>query len=227
MKRVPVFLLLGCLTTISACGGESGDTTEFEGVLAGDNQSGTVSITVAAIVASVAVPRPAGAPTAPLEPAADVTVTGSLKIKGGSSVTLSGTYNTDTRSLTATGGGYTLSASFAHGRLSGTLTGPAGTILFTAFPKGGPEVQLYCGTFGGDAIGVWNLVRHGNDLAGAFHETDGSGAGVLTGTVSGSNVSVTFTGGLAVGTLSGNTMSGTWSNTSGDNGTWTGSRDAC
>ncbi|HEX9581414.1 MAG TPA: hypothetical protein VF970_09955, partial [Gemmatimonadales bacterium] len=162
----------------------------------------------------------------PTEPAAPVNITATLKIKGGSNVSLTGSYDPDSKVLALTGGGYTFGATFVAGRLSGTFTGPNGGGLFTAFSRRGGEVELFCGDFTGAADGVWNLARNGNDLSGAFHETDGSTAGTLTGTLSGSTINLTFTGGTATGTLSGSNVSGTWTST-GSSGSWTGSKSGC
>ncbi|HWP38463.1 MAG TPA: hypothetical protein VNL18_13015, partial [Gemmatimonadales bacterium] len=204
-----------------------GDTTDFDGVIASDNLSGTISVSVPAALASVTSPSFSGAVSlSPTEPSATVNVTATLKIKGGSNVTLTGTYDLDSKALGLSGGGYTFAATFANGRFSGTFTGPGGGGLFTAFSRRGGDVELFCGTFTGDAAGVWNLARRGNDLVGAFHENGGAGAGTLTGTLSGNSVSLTFTGGTATGTLSGTSMTGSWT-ASGDNGSWSGSRSGC
>ena len=228
MRRVRAFLTLAALTAVAACSDSgSSDTTEFDGVIASDGLSGTINISVPGVVASVVAPNFAGSITAgPTEPAATVNVTATLKVKGGSNVSLTGTYDLDSKTLGLNGSGYTFTATFAGGRLSGSFTGPNGMGIFSAFSRRGGEVALYCGTFAGAADGVWNLARHGNDLAGAFHETDGSSAGTLTGTLSGNAISLTYTGGTATGTLSGSSMNGSWTG-SGSTGTWTGSQSGC
>ncbi|HXV87196.1 MAG TPA: hypothetical protein VD793_10875 [Gemmatimonadales bacterium] len=226
MRRMYATLALALAVSVG-CSDSGGDTTDFEGVIASDGLSGTISISVAGVVASVMAPSFSGAVTAiPTEPAAPVNVTGTLRVKGGSNVTLTGTFDTESKVLALTGSGYTFGGTFASGRLSGTFTGPGGAGLFTAFSRRSGEVELFCGDFTGSADGVWNLARNGNDLSGAFHETDGSSAGTLTGTLSGNNINLSFTGGTATGTLSGSSMSGTWTST-GSSGSWTGTKSGC
>jgi hypothetical protein len=228
LRAVPLLAI-----ALAACGdGATTGTTEFDGVLAGDNESGTFTITIEAAVSSIIRgsddwPAVSTSVAGPMGPAASVNVTGSLAVKGGSNASLTGTYNTESKALSATGGGYTLNGTYAGGRLNGTYSGPSGNGVMTGFRRGGGGVQRYCGTFSGDAAGVWNLARSDNDLSGAFHETDGTGAGTLTGSLSGSNVSLSFTGGTATGTLSGTAMSGSWSTLDGDQGSWTGSTGGC
>jgi hypothetical protein len=221
-------LILAALTAVAACSdGGSSDTTDFDGVIASDNLSGTISVSVPAALASAAAPSFSGAGSAgPTEPSATVNVTATLKIKGGSNTNLTGTYDLDAKALGLSGGGYSFTATFANGQLSGTFTGPGGGGLFTAFSRRGGDVELFCGTFTGDAAGVWNLARRGNGLVGAFHENGGAGAGTLAGTLNGNNISLTFSGGTATGTMSGTNISGSWT-AGGDNGSWSGSRSGC
>jgi hypothetical protein len=221
---VALALVVACSSSNQASG-----NTDFDGVLAAGAESGTVSLTVATVVASVAHPDLVVTPAVTLDvmapAAATVTVSGTLKIKGHASINLTGTFNVDSKALSVSGGGYSFTGSVASGRLSGTYTGPGGDGVFTAFPGGSTAVKLYCGTLSGDADGVWNLASTGSSLRGAFSVTGGGGE--LSGALSGSSVTLTFTGGTATGTLSGSGMSGTWSTLSGDAGSWTGSTASC
>ena len=84
-------------------------------------------------------------------------------------------------------------------------------------------VTVYCGTYTGDADGIWNTVLRGTSVAGVYDNVDGSD-GYMTGTVNGSSVSITeisdSPGETASGTISGTTLAGTWSGGP-FTGTWT------
>ncbi len=216
---VPCSLLLAA--TLTACG-DGDDTTgppastsiSFRGTIAGASESGVFDMTAAS----------------PL--------TGTLTLTGGSVISLTGDFNSQTGALTASGGGYSITATFASGTLSGTFTGPNGPGSMTGLPSDtGTVVLVYCGTGTGTSPGgsvsfVWNVVRSGNNLAGLSVETAGSASpgegALLNGTISGSTVTLTVTpGGSATGTLSGESMSGTWTAIEGASGTWMGSTSAC
>ena len=86
-------------------------------------------------------------------------------------------------------------------------------------------VTVYCGTYTGDAAGIWNTLIRGSSLSGVYDNVDGSD-GYFTGTVNGSSVSITEVsdspGATASGTISGTTMSGTLSGNGVAYATWTG-----
>jgi len=147
--------------------------------------------------------------------------TGTITPVGGAGVALTGTYASGSGAVGLTGGGHTLGGTLDNGHIGGTYTGPGGTGSFGTTQGDTPsDVQQFCGTYTGASDGVWNLAKSANSLTGAYAD-DGGGSAVLTGTLSGNSISITFSGGTAAGTLSGSNMTGTW--TAGANsGTWTG-----
>jgi hypothetical protein len=148
--------------------------------------------------------------------------TGTLTPTGSAGINLTGTYNSGSGAVSVTGGGHTLTGTVSNGTLDGTYTGPAGSGSFGSEHGAAPtDVKQFCGSYTGASSGVWNLAMMGNSLAGAYAD-DGGGSAQLKGTVSGTTLSITFSGGTAAGTLaSATTMNGTW--TAGANsGTWAG-----
>jgi hypothetical protein len=199
-----------------------GTPVTLSGTFAGSGLSGDLDITIAGSVAARAV--------GPLQfsvrgSAAVVSVSGCVYFGSTTCSTVSGSYNTDTKALnfTTTNPAFTFTGTYEGGRVQGSFSGAGGSGVFTAH-RG--TVTVFCGTYTGDSDGIWNLVRNGNDLDGVYYDiSDDSGS--LSGTVSGSNVSITFAGGSATGTVSGGTMSGTWQTVAGSSGTWSGSTAGC
>jgi len=174
-------------------------------------------------------------------------LTGTLKFAGAATVSLAGTFNSGTGTIAVSGGGYTITATLSSGKVSGTYTGPNGTGSVAALPSGATTstIQVFCGTyrgtdsFGGGTprpkAGVFDLVRSGDTLTGATHETQGGGLdGTSIGQVSGTSVSLNFYDasgsllGSAGGTISGAAASGTYASTDGlATGTWSASTASC
>ncbi len=134
------------------------------------------------------------------------------------------------------GGGYTfegmLSDDFSS--LSGDFTGPTSGSFSTLTTNSG-EVTTYCGTYSGDASGVWNIViiSATGQVSGTWADIGGD-AGLIAGQLTGTSLAVTDPGELGVsasGTLQGNSLSGTWLDVSEPgqtyNGTFSGSTDSC
>ena len=204
--------------SISGCNSTDGiaptGPTAFQGTIAGPAVSAVLSLTMNS-------------------PAA-----GTLKILGGTTINVAGTWEPATGAMSVSGGGYTISATFANESLTGTFTGPTAPGVVAAMPAGrGTTVEVYCGTHSQTTFshpgpnntpgvkGFWNLVRRGSSLVGVG--SDKGGSMVITGTITGTAVTIADgRASPATGTLSGNSMSGTWSD-AGDGGTWTGSTTAC
>ena len=90
------------------------------------------------------------------------------------------------------------------------------------------DVQVYCyvGTFTEDGVtgGTWNLIINGNKVTGAVLPNDGQALPFIVGTVSNNTITATIPETANItGTVSGNTISGTWVSSTG-NGTWKASR---
>ena len=150
------------------------------------------------------------------------TTTGTIKPVGAAPISVTGTYDASTKALAVSGGGFTIAGTIDNtGKLLGTYMHASveGRAVAYQHTTANP-VTVFCGTYTGDADGIWNLVRRGTSVSGAYDNVDGSD-GYLTGTVNGGSVDLTIEyGGTAIGTLSGTTMSGTWSGGS-FAGTWT------
>lgn len=147
--------------------------------------------------------------------------TGTLTPSGQAGVNLTGTYSSSTGGVSLTGGGHTLAGTIGSGQLKGTYSGPGGQGEFATYKDDNNQVELFCGNYTGTSSGTWNLSRLAGSLSGAYSD-DGGGSGTLQGTISGSAITISFTGGTATGTLTSATaMTGNW--TAGtDSGTWTG-----
>jgi hypothetical protein len=195
-------------------------TISYAGVFAGTKDGGTftlsATVTSAVVLAQISAQSNSGT----------VAATGTLKVTGGSTVTLAGTYNTATKVFTMSGSSYALTATVAY-------TGPSSTTgTVSALPTSSTvTVTNYCGTYSGSESGRWSITISGSKLAGSASTPDGGVS--LSGSAVGNSLSMFWhpnstDNGNALGTISGTTVSGTWtSNTPGDHGTWTGSSGSC
>ena len=219
------------LVMAAACGdagtGTTGSTTTtITAVVAIDSSSGTLSLTIQSASLSI-VAGPAYASQAAL---ATVDVTGTLTLKG-ATTNLTGTYDTGAHTITVSGGGYSFTGSFAGGVLSGTFTLAGGSGAFSG-QSSGDNVQRICGQF----VHTNNPTKKNAvfDIVVDFTTGTVTGVGVggsgvpseITGTVSGSTISVTFPldqggTGSASGTISGTSLTGTFT-TPEESGTLTG-----
>lgn len=228
------YLIPACaVLAIGACGDDEGTgpsnepepglgtPVSFVGTLAGDGISGELDITIAGSAQA----RANGPLFHVSGSLAVVSVTGCLYLGSSSCVTISGTYNTDTKALSITAGQYTFTGTYSNGTISGSFTGP-GSGSFVAHSNARETVQSFCGTYTGDSDGIWNLLRRGSTVSGVYNDVDGT-TGQLSGSASGNNVSITFTGGSASGSISGSQISGTWQTSDGASGTWSGRLNGC
>ncbi len=226
---VAALVLAGCKSSTSPS--TSGPTGLFKGTFVSGGASGVLTLTFPAaaptILAASLLPLP-HFPTAAA--AAATSITGTLALTGGGTVTLNGTYDASANpQLTVAGGGYTISGNFtaASGQFSGSFTGPSGNGQWTA-SAGGTTVRVFCGTYSGGASGTWNLVLDNNNMLSGVANTS-KGAVQLSGSYSGGAVTVSWSGGTASGTLSTTTGagSGTWAATGGGSGNWTANTTGC
>ncbi len=197
-------------TTSSTSGGTSGTPTggtQYKGTFAGKGEGGAIDVNVA---------NNGGTSTKDIHPLTTFTVTGTIKITGGATAQITGTFDDATGTLTITGGGYTFTGKLSANGISGTYSGPNGSGAFSVLSGG--TSKNYCGTYGvgtsTTGAGVWNFTINGSTLVGSFSGTDGQ-AGPLSGTVTGDKVDINAGG--AKGTVSGDTASGTY-----DKGSWAG-----
>lgn len=224
------------MSVVAGCGGSSSPTTPspapasttFQGTIAGSgNQSGTLNVTIQSQVAAV---RPLLHLTlvATLH-AQSVSASGSVHVAGGNTTSLTGTFDTATKAVRLSGGGFAFSGSASGPVVTGTYTAPGGASgAFATRSTASGAVTSYCGNvFGSGAssnevTGIFNFTV--SEASGALSGTFTIGAdnpptiGTLTGQVSGTAVIITFTAtagrfagesGTIAGTIQGGTFSGT------------------
>jgi 3D (Asp-Asp-Asp) domain-containing protein len=225
--RIPTLALLAILAACSGdskSGGGGGTTSSFAGIISSTDgtASGSVELTIEA--ASLSSPAPTGPALS-----SPVNVTGSLKFSGVASVGLSGTYETTTKAVTVTGGGYALDGAFdGIDRLEGTYTGPAGASGTFVTTKS-TQAAAFCGTYAANDqsdAGTFSFVITGTKVRGNAVSSVDQTLIPLDGAISGNNITIYFPGtqvALATGTRSGSNVSGTFDDQQGTAGTWAGS----
>ncbi len=228
-------LALAGFSSMPGCGSDYGGggstppvTQPYTGTVSAGGEGGVVDLTVQ----TGGQPYPAVTSGGVLP--AIVSVSGTLRIVGGSTITLAGTYDTVSRQLHVEDSTMTYvldgTVSADGTKITGTFTSPAGAGSFVAFSSTGAQILVYCGTFTGTSSGVWNLIRRGGSLLGAF-SSNGGNAGLLSGTVEANDaVSLTIESdsgtGSATGTMTTTSASGSWTVDT-ESGTWSGSTSAC
>lgn len=193
--------------------------TTFAGTIAGANgQSGRLSVTVqTSLAAAVSAPLLTAQSTA--EKAQAVSQATGTLVTGGSTVSLSGTYDSTTTAISLGGGGYTFTGTIANGILSGSYMGPNNASGgFSSLNATTAPVTRYCGTFTENAqagSGVFNVEVSANGvLSGNSIGTSGDARpSVLTGQVTGSTFSATSTTAVDRQTITGTIQNGTISGT--------------
>jgi hypothetical protein len=210
MASLALVMIAGCHST-SSSSGEGPQPTTYEGTFTGSNATGgTLSLTIASQAAAL---QPALMPLA----VSSASASGTIHIMGSGTFNLIGTFVPPSGPLRVSGAGYSLFGTARDGILDGTFAGPAAIGPFTALVSSSSQpVIQFCGSFDGTSSGTWNLSQSGATVSGSFTGTGGSE--VLTGTVDGSTIALTFRGGTALGSSSGISFSGTWRTTSGLNG---------
>jgi len=111
------------------------------------------------------------------------------------------------------GAGYTLTGNLKNGVATGSYTGPKGAGQFTANATNAGAVTIYCGTFmaKGD-MGNWNVAcTAAGACSGSYYSTTKMGGATLTGTLTGTSLTLNDgKGGTpATGTLAGTSVTGT------------------
>ncbi|MCF6128314.1 hypothetical protein L1S35_01415 [Flavobacterium sp. AS60] len=84
--------------------------------------------------------------------------------------------------------------------------------------------KCYVGSFSGDDSGLFHVVIVDAVVDGIARSNDGGSAFNTDGTLIGTTITGTFEGGTFTGTSSGNRISGSWQNSFGESGTWSGTR---
>jgi hypothetical protein len=233
LAAVAALAVTSCKSDKSTGPGSSGFAGSYSGIIAGATTSGVLTITIPSAAASA--PARGPIPVA-YDVDAVVTLTGSLKIAGGSTYTISGSFDNVAGLLSGvTAGPYAITGGFVGGKFTGTWTntsaGTSGGFSLLAVPSGGAALAL-CGVYTGADNGVWNLSIVGSTMVGVA--ASGSGdlrltgtfnatSGAMTGIVSPDDATLAASGSL---TTPANTASGSWS-ADGGTGTWSGSASAC
>jgi hypothetical protein len=215
-------------------------STTFQGTIAGTTgQTGTLTVTIQSQIASAS--RSIFWPLVATLEAQSVGATGSVHVAGGSTTTLSGTYDPASRALNLSGGGFTFTGSASGAVVSGTYNAPSGVSgAFSTRSAANGTVTTYCGNFvakndPNEIRGVFNLVVSGSSVSGVmnmFADTPPTIASV-TGQVIGTAISISWTAtsgqyagesGAATGTIQGGTVTLTGGS---DGGTMTLSTSKC
>jgi hypothetical protein len=222
----------------------SATTTTFQGTIAGANsQTGTLTVTVQAQVAVLAPSRFHLPFVATLHAqSTSVTASGSFRAARGATTSLTGTYDTTTRALSLTGGGYTFTGTASGATVNGTYTGPSGVAgSFSSRSTASGAVTVYCGNIysSGNAnqvTGVFNLVVSdaSGAVSGTFYLLDAPFRnGPITGQLTGTSLSITYTdrvsggSGTGTGTIQGGAVTGSSPAQSGGSNPFTGSTGRC
>ena len=130
-------------------GGTGSTTITYAGTFAGVSETGSMKLTVT-IPGSTALEKTT----------AIYTVSGTITINGGSSVSLTGTFNSANDSLNVSGGGYTFRGVLDGTTVTGTYSGPGGSGAFTLKPSSNNSVKVFCGSYtsnAGHTNGKFNL----------------------------------------------------------------------
>jgi hypothetical protein len=229
---------------VAACGGSSSSvsptptpaaSTSFSGTIAGPNgQTGTLAVTISAQIARV---RPKW--TLPIvatvyAQSTSVAATGSVHLAGGATTNVSGTYDTSSKVLAVSGGGYSFTGAISGAAATGSYTAPGVTTgLFATRSTSAGTVTSYCGNVfsagnPNQSMGVFNLAV--TDATGAISGAFNLGQyyGQITGQATGATFSISWKDnfgepGTGTGTIGGGALSGT-SNT---NNPFSGRTSAC
>ncbi len=233
MKRFAMFFSFVVLVAVALTGCKkdsdsvvtppvTGSTT-YVGTLANAAETGSMTLTFSSAIGKLA-------PTLVQNAESLITVNGSIKI-GSTTIPITGTYNTTTDSIFISGGGYTFTGKLHNGHITGSYTGPNGPGGFSASPSSSEgSVKVYCGTShetspDTSSHGRFNLVITGTSVSGITD--DGL---ELSGTVNGTNISISINVGgtlfpIATGVIEGTSLHGNYS-FSGSEGTVTGTWEA-
>jgi hypothetical protein len=215
---VVAVLALGTLG-LAACG-DSGNpapgTTTLRGALAATGGlSGTLTVTADGAFTPQRVAGSGPVALSVAAPAAVLNLSATASLSNGSTVTLTGTWDTGTGALSLSGGGFSFTGIYRSGSVSGTFTGPQVTGIFSLqIEATSGAVAVYCGTYTGrqpqdfpsggtgegPENGAWNVIV-GPATATAVVVNNSGGAAAFSGTRSGNTITLSLNGGTATGTI--------------------------
>ena len=201
----------------------TGPEGSYTGVMVGDGFAAEVKISVAS--ATTARPNT-------LRPLANGTVTVSGTITSavlGVPITVTGTFDPATLSLTFSGSSPKGEISFRGKLENGVVSGPPATTPFGDVPltlvKDLLGVKVYCGRITGGTTGLLGVFTAG-DRAGAAYAVPGS-RGAIAGTFAREQVDIQGGGAKVLGTVSGAILSGTFTSPGGVGATYSANEGSC
>jgi hypothetical protein len=218
--------IIAAAAIAAACGSSSSNpnngSTTFDGVIVGDSASGELSGSITLTIATVSLSVSSPAVFDITGVAASANVTGTLKIQGGGSIALTGSYDTNSHALSVSGGGYSFSGSFSNNALSGTFTAPGGGSgsFSTSATSGSGAVYSFCGAAvatTGKGGATFNLVINTGAGTATGFASSSDGVTNLNGTATSSTWSISFLTvkngdpGTASGTYTSSSLTGTYS----------------
>jgi len=191
-----LLVLYGCKGSSTPTGPSAGTSTFLGTFAAIQGQNGTLAVAVQAKVARA--PVPFTLPLLATLHAESISATGNLSLVGGGAASLSGTYDSGSKALSLTGGGYSMSGTLGGATVTGKLTAPAGSAgaFMAASTSSGPATP-YCSqqtTPSGEKV-FWNVyVSSTGDISGSFAVTNtaSGGAGYVTGRLTGTSFTTTY-----------------------------------
>jgi len=231
MKKALSWVAVIGVLSLAGCGGGDGSSAEvssFETTIVGaGGQSGKLSVTIDAGIAAATLVA------ADRAVSGTVAARGTLTLVGGGTASLAGTFDLSAGELRLSGDGYAFAGAVDGGELNGTYTAPGGgSGGFAGVDASARTVTVYCGTHskGAGEAGIFNMVISSDGSITGLGDNRTTIRGSLSGTSitargDGSSGGVSWTIDI-VGTLSGDTISGTFVNRghTADHGTWRGTR---
>lgn len=240
--------VLSLTAAVAGCGGSSSTTstpaspttsssttTTFQGSIAGSGgQTGTLTVAIQATVT-----------TSSIKPLAVSTATGTVHLTGGSTTSLTGSFDSTTNGVSLSGGGFTFTGTISSNVLSGSYSSSSASGGFSSLNATTSTVTTYCGTYGpsfytgppanppGGEIGVWNVQVSSTGAAsgsGISKNVAGDPGFLLTGQLSGTTLTLTSFDLLShksTGTQTATVQGGTISGSCGGTCLLSGSSSAC
>ena len=204
-------------------------TIAYSGIFGSGTLTGTLTMSAIVPVSATALTN--------ITPLIVDTATGTAKFTGASqtAVNLSGTFDTTANRFVLSGGSFRVDATVAGGVATGTIAtaGGGGSVAALQTTTANPATQ-FCGTYRGSETGKFLVVVQGAKASGVAAQDGDPDAITLTGSADGNAVTLNWAWtedgggrGTATGTITGATVGGTWSNTVGKSGTWSGGTAGC
>lgn len=154
----------------------------------------------------------------------------SIAVSGGSGVVeITGTFDPQTGLVLVDDLGWVFSGVVNGPQLAGSCESPGAVPgSFVALSSDSDNVTVYCGSFTGDANGLFNIAVGSSVAMLTATNTETGDSAVAAGTVAANAVSFEEDTLTVTGTLSGSSISGTWEDSAKkQSGTWSGTTAEC